>query len=155
MKPVTLREITDENRQAVCALRVAPGQDRFVASVAESLDEAAGTPQGKPWYRAIYAGEEPVGFVMLSWNLVPGPGLLGPYYLWRLLIDERYQRHGYGRAAMLQVIDLVRADGASELLTSYQPGEGGPWPFYQRLGFKPTGEIEEGETVISLDLSRP
>lgn len=89
---------------------------------------------------------------MLSWNLVPGPGLLGPYFLWRLLIDERHQRHGYGRAAMAQVIDLVRADGAAELLTSYQPGEGGPWPFYQRLGFAPTTEIEDGEIVLRLDL---
>jgi diamine N-acetyltransferase len=138
-EPVTLREISDENREAVCALRVAPGQDRFVASVADSLEEAARTPEGKPWYRAIYAGDEPVGFVMLSWNLIPGPGLLGPYFLWRLLIDERHQRHGYGREAMAEVIDLVRADGASELLTSYQPGKGGPWPFYRRLGFVPTG----------------
>ncbi|MGI8534288.1 MAG: hypothetical protein ACR2LP_05360 [Candidatus Limnocylindrales bacterium] len=45
---VTLREIDDENREAVIGLRVGPGQDRFVASVAESLEEAAETPQGGP-----------------------------------------------------------------------------------------------------------
>jgi diamine N-acetyltransferase len=151
--PVTLRGITDENREAVRALRVSTEQELFVASVAESLEEATATPEGKPWYRAIYAGEEPVGFVMLSWNLTPGPGLLGPYFLWRLLIDERHQRRGFGRAAMAQIIDLVREDGARELLTSYQPGEGGPWPFYQRLGFEPTGEIEDNEIVLRLDLS--
>jgi hypothetical protein len=48
---------------------------------------------------------------------------------------------------------VVRAEGATELLTSYEPGEGNPWPFYQRLGFQPTGEIEDGEMVLRLPLS--
>jgi diamine N-acetyltransferase len=60
---------------------------------------------------------------------------------------------GYGRAAVLQVIDLVRADGATEFLTSYEPGPLEPWPFYERLGFEPTGEVDEGEIVIRLDLT--
>jgi len=153
--PITLREITDENRQAVTLLRVASGQDRFVDSVAESLEEAAATPEGNPWFRAVYAAEEPVGFVMLSWDVVPQPGILGPWFLWRLLIDERHQRRGYGREAMRQIVDIVRANGAQELLTSFQPGDGGPGRFYERLGFRPTGDVEEGEIVLSLHLGPP
>ena len=42
---VTLEEITDQNREAVLALRVAPGQEQFVSSVAESQAEAAAYPQ--------------------------------------------------------------------------------------------------------------
>ena len=122
--------------------------------MAESLEEAAETPQGRPWYRAIYAADEPVGFVMLSWDVVPRPGILGPYFLWRLLIDERHQRRGYGQQALRQAIDLVRADGAKELLTGYQPADDGPWPFYQRLGFEPTGDVEDGEIVLRLTLAR-
>ena len=151
--PVSLREITDENRDAVCALIVDPAQERFVSSVAESLDEAAVTPEGAPWYRAIYADDEPVGFIMLSWDATPAPGILGPYFLWRILIERRHQRQGFGRAALAQVIDLIRADVAEELLTSYHPGEGEPWPFYRSFGFEPTGEIEDGEIVLRLDLS--
>jgi diamine N-acetyltransferase len=45
------------------------------------------------------------------------------------------------------------ADGARELLTSYHPGEGEPWPFYRRFGFEPTGEIDDGEIVLRLDLT--
>jgi diamine N-acetyltransferase len=150
---IHLREITDANRDAVVALRVGPGQDRFVAGVAESIAEAAATPQGNPWYRAIYAGDEPVGFVMLSWDVTPAPGIFGPWFLWRLLIDERYQRHGYGWAALNLIVDLVRAEGARELLTSYQPGDGGPWPFYETFGFVPTGGIDGTEILIALDLS--
>ncbi len=150
---ISLREITDENREAVCTLRVGLGQERFVSSVIESLEEAAATPQAAPWYRAVYADEEPVGFVMLSWHVTPAPGILGPYFLWRLLIDEHHQRRGFGREALVQIVDLMRADGATELLTSYHPGDGEPWPFYQRFGFEPTGEIDEGEIVLRLDLS--
>jgi diamine N-acetyltransferase len=40
-----------------------------------------------------------------------------------------------------------------ELFTSYEPGDGEPWPFYQRFGFEPTGEIDDGEIVLRLALS--
>ncbi len=152
--PVTLREISDANRALVSALSVTPSQEVFVASVAESLAEAASTPEGNPWYRAIYAGDEPVGFVMLSWAVTPAPGIIGPWFLWRLLIDQDHQGRGIGRAALGQVVELIRANGATELLTSYQPGEGEPWPFYERFGFRPTGTLDHGEIVLRLDLTR-
>jgi hypothetical protein len=38
MTQVSLREITDENRDAVRALRVGQSQERFVSSVVESLE---------------------------------------------------------------------------------------------------------------------
>jgi diamine N-acetyltransferase len=151
---VSLRELTEANREAVLALGVAPGQEDFVSSAAESLEEAEAYAQANPWYRAIYAGGEPVGFVMLSWNCVPQPPeIFGPWFLWKLLIGERHQRHGYGREVMTQVVGLVRAAGAEELLTScVLDREGGPAPFYERLGFEPTGEVHEGEIVLRLDL---
>ncbi|WP_214369832.1 GNAT family N-acetyltransferase [Pseudonocardia sp. H11422] len=151
---VYLREITDDNRDAVCALRVRRRQRRFVESVASSLDDAAAEPEANPWYRAVYSGDEPVGFVMLSWNApADPPGVTGRYFLWRLLIDKRHQRRGVGREVLRQITDLVRADGATELLTSYQPGDDDPGPFYRRFGFQPTGEIDDGEIVLRLTLS--
>jgi GNAT superfamily N-acetyltransferase len=152
---VTLRELTEANRTEVLAIRLAPGQDRFVSSVAESLEEAEAYPQASPWYRAVYVGEQPVGFVMLSWDCVPQPPeIWGPWFLWKLLIDERYQHHGYGREVLRQIVDLVRAEGGDALLTSHVQGvEGNPGPFYERLGFVPTGEFDDdGEIVLSLDL---
>jgi diamine N-acetyltransferase len=146
---VHLREITDDNRDAVRALRVRRHQKRFVASVSKSLKEAAKTPEANPWYRAVYRGDEPVGFVMLSWNAPAGP-YEGRHFLWRLLIDKRYQKCGIGREVLTQITDLVREDGAAELLTSYEPGDGEPWPFYQKFGFEPTGEIDDGEIVLRL-----
>jgi GNAT superfamily N-acetyltransferase len=152
---VTLREITDANREAVLGVRVAADQTRFVGSVRGAIAEAAENPQGAPWYRAVYAGDEPVGFVMLSWNVTPQPPHInGPWFLWKLMIDERHQRHGYGLDVVRQVIALIRAEGATELLTSYVPLEGGPVGFYRRIGFVPTGELDpEGEVLMRLPLS--
>ncbi|MGH3453428.1 MAG: GNAT family N-acetyltransferase [Nocardioidaceae bacterium] len=152
---VTLREIDDDNREAVVGLQLAPGQERFVSSVAESLAIAVDKPHGNPWYRAVFAGDESVGFVMVSWNVEPQPPeLIARWFLWKLLIDERHQGHGYGREAVRQVVDLVRAEGATELVTSYVPEDGGPAGFYERLGFVPTGEVDEnGEVIMRLELS--
>jgi diamine N-acetyltransferase len=152
---VTLREVTDENRDAVLAVRVVPAQERFVGTVAGALLDAQELPEGKPWYRAIYVDDEPVGFVMLSWNVTPEPPrIIGPWFLWKLLVDERHQRRGYGREAVKLVAEIARANGAAELLTSCVLGEGGPEPFYRRIGFLPTGELDEnGEIILALDLA--
>jgi diamine N-acetyltransferase len=119
---VTLRELSDANHDDVLALRLALGQDRFVSSVAESLKEAEQYPQANPWYRAVCAGDEPVGFVMLSWDCVPKPPeIIGQWFLWKLLIDERHQRHGHGREVVRLVADLLREAAADDLLVSYVP----------------------------------
>jgi GNAT superfamily N-acetyltransferase len=151
---ITLREITEDDVRDVLALRLAPGQERFVSSVADSLAEAEAQPEGNPWFRAVYADGRPVGFVMLSWDVEPRPPHInGPWFLWKLLIDHRHQGRGYGRAVVGQVVDLVRGEGGTELLTSHVPGEGGPAGFYARLGFVPTGELDpDGEILLRLDL---
>ena len=151
---VELREITSANRPAVETLRVTPAQEQFVEGVAGSLVEAADTPGACPWFRAVYAGDEPVGFVMLSDNIPPDrTEYLGPYFLWRLLIDARFQRRGYGRAVLDLVVDYVRTrPGGDRLLTSYVPGDDGPLDFYLRYGFTPTGETFDGEPVLELPI---
>ncbi len=143
--PVTLREITRETVRAICALAVAPAQSRFVASAAVSIAEAHYSPEA--WYRAVYLGDEPAGFVMLSMKPeVP------EYFLWRFLVDARHQRTGVGSAALKLVLDHVRSLGAKELFTSYVPGDGSPGPFYEKNGFTPDGRVEDGEVVLRLAL---
>lgn len=152
---VTLREITDANADAVRALRTTPDQERFVSTVADSLEEAEEHPEGNPWFRAVYDDDRPVGFVMLSWDVEPRPpDINGPWFLWKLLIDHRHQGLGHGREVVRQVAALVRDHGGTELLTSRVPGEGGPAGFYDRLGFVPRGDVDpEGEIILRLDLT--
>jgi len=151
---VTLREITDANRAEVLRLAVTPAQSSFVAGVEASLQHAADAPDAHPWYRAIYADQTPVGFVMIS-DGIPAvhPEYELPYYLWRLLIDAAHQRRGYGTAALNLVMDYVRGrPGAVELVTSAVPGPGSPMSFYERSGFRATGGMLDGEHVYVLPL---
>lgn len=150
---IELREISEENLTQVLSLRVPEEQQRFVGGTfADALADADKFPEANPWPRAIYLEDKPVGFVMLSWNVEPDPPwTIGPWFLWKLLIDERYQRQGIGSEVVRLISDLVRREGATKLLTSYADEEGGPGPFYARLGFVPTGDLDiEGEIVVSL-----
>jgi diamine N-acetyltransferase len=151
---VELRPVDFFNLRTVMALKVTEAQSEFVAGVQDSLAEAEVTPDAHPWYRALYADDTPVGFVMLSDGIPPGnPELLGPYYLWRLLIDVEHQRRGYGTRALDLCCDHVRArHGGDALITSAVQGEGGPTPFYLQYGFELTGQYVEDEAVLQLTL---
>jgi diamine N-acetyltransferase len=99
----------------------------------------------------VAADGEVVGFVMLALPRAHDPR----WYLWRLLVDARHQGRGVGRRAVGLVADRVRTGGGRELFTSWVPGDGSPEGFYRRLGFAPTGEVEEGEVVAVLPVAAP
>ena len=144
---VSLREVTKETLRSITALRVAPAQERLVATNAESIAEAYFS-RDVAWFRAVYMGDTPVGFVMLADDPAEGR-----YYLWRFMIDARYQRTGVGRRALEMVFDDVRTrPGAKFLYTSCVPGEGSPGPFYEKMGFAYTGDEDEGELVMRREL---
>jgi diamine N-acetyltransferase len=118
----------------------------LVASNAVSIAQAHFSKHA--WFRAIYADDTPVGFVMLHLDENKPD-----YFLWRFMIDKEHQRRGYGSRAMQEVIAYVRSlPNAKELLVSYVPGEGNPSPFYERCGFVETGEWEGDEKVMQLAL---
>lgn len=145
---VTLREITGETVRAVTDLAVSTEQHGLVASNAVSLAEALFSDEA--WYRAVYADEELVGFVMLSDETLKATPPPEPRIgLWRLMIDARYQRKGIGREVIRLILAYVRSrPGVRSFYTSYVPKPGGPGPFYAKLGFQPNGEIEDGEIVL-------
>jgi len=143
--PVSLRPVTKENVRAVCGLGLRPEQRDYVAPNVRSLAEAYVEPLA--WPRAIYAGDEPVGFLMVHAN-----DEQREYFLWRLMIAAEHQGKGYGREALALLADELRARGATELTSSYEPGDHSPRGFYLGLGFEETGKVYEGEVVIRLQL---
>ena len=144
---ITLKEISEENVVTICELDVAPDQRDQVAPNAVSIAE--GNYAERAWFRAIYDGETPVGFVMLALEHDKNE-----YYLWRLMIDQRYQGKGYGKAAMKLVVAFLKTmPQVEELLTSYVPnGELGANHFYESIGFIDTGRIDHGEVVMRMPI---
>ena len=143
---VTLREVDDDNVRAVIDLSVSPDQTDFVAPNVTSLAQAFATT--KVWVRAVYAGDEPVGFVMLS-----DDDEKPRYYVWRFMIDHGHQGSGYGTVAMGLVHDYVRTrPGGDRIYLSYVPAEGGPEGFYKGLGYVDTGVVHGGEVEAVFEL---
>ena len=105
---ITLQEISRTNILAVLALDVADDQrDVYPRSNGYSIAEGLFPRDDDPvWMRAICDGDEPVGFLMTS--EVPERG---EYFLWRMMIDARYQGRGYGMQAMKLLIERVERNG--------------------------------------------
>jgi diamine N-acetyltransferase len=142
---VSLREVTAETLRSILRLKVAPSQEHFVANNAASIAEAHFNPE-HAWFRAIYADETPVGFLMI-YDDPDTP----TYFLWRFMIDERYQGRGYGTRALRLLVEHVRGrPDAAVLGVSYVPGEGSPDTFYKKFGFEDTGEMDEDEVIAQL-----
>lgn len=155
MAHVQLRDIvTEADREAVLALQRAPGQERFLGSMSSHFEDAAADPRAKPRMWSVHDGDQLVGFVMISDGIeVLDEDLVGPYFLWRLLVDAKLQRRGYGAATIDAVVAYLRTrPGAYVLWTSCGQGDGSPQPFYERYGFVATGEIKWDEVILRLDL---
>ncbi|NNF68300.1 MAG: GNAT family N-acetyltransferase [Acidimicrobiia bacterium] len=143
---ISLQPITDDNLRPIMGLDVSAEQQQFVAPNSISIAEACFADE--VWMRGIFAGDTPVGFVLLSERRSTTR-----YYLWRFMIDHKHQGRGYGRAAMTQAIDYVRTlPNATEMFLSYVPAEGGPRDFYAGLGFVDTGREQDGELEMRLAL---
>jgi diamine N-acetyltransferase len=143
---VELREITSDTVRAICNLEVAEGQRDFVAPNAISIAEAHFVPAH--WMRAVYADDEPAGFV-LTYE-VPDEAA---YYLWRFMIADGFQRRGVGRRAMELLLERWRGLGATVASLSVVPTNPDAIAFYESLGFRLTGEEEHGELVMRAELT--
>ncbi|MFB9673900.1 GNAT family N-acetyltransferase [Streptosporangium vulgare] len=149
-----LEKVTPDNVEAACGLRIRPDQEGLVAPVARSLAEAYVQPE-IAWPRLVYDGEHLVGFVMAFFDVRFNPDDPDDRLrsgLWRLNIAADHQGRGYGRFAVESVCEEIRRRGQSRVTVTWVPGEHGPERFYQRLGFRLTGETSGDEVVGELDL---
>lgn len=145
MEEITLQPLTKENWEAAIKLHVRKDQRKFVSSNVYSIAEAHYYPELIPM--GIYAGETMVGFLM--YGLEPEKNR---WWLMRLMIDERHQGKGYGRAAVRQVIQVMRQNpGCDRIYLSYEPENITAEMLYKSFGFRATGEIEDGEKVVVLE----
>ena len=141
---VTLVEVTRENVEAVCRLRVAEAQERLVAPAAVTVAEAKCHGPGA-FLRAIAFEDRPVGVVWVQTD-EPVP------YLVRFMVDADRQGRGIGRRAAALVLDELRALGLDAVELSYVPGEDGAERFWLACGFEPTGRMHGDEALVRMAL---
>jgi diamine N-acetyltransferase len=132
---VTLREITMANFHECIGLKVGPGQENYVGSNVYSLAEAKVDGVSIPL--AVYADETMVGFVLFSYDEKNYKG-----YFDRLMIDQRYQGKGYGRAAAIQVVERLKGmPGCREIQISFAPENIAADTLYASIGFVKNGKF--------------
>ncbi len=147
---VTLREVTRHNIQALISLDAGDG-GRQVASNAKSMAQAAVYPEA--WPRAIYAGEMPVGFVMLYDPSRVAEPEEPEFFLWRLMVDRDWQGRGIGLAALRLAIEHMRTrPHLGEMYTSVVEPAPQLLAFYRRAGFEAIDRHVDGERVLRLFL---
>ena len=148
-KSVKLKEITPQNFRECINLKVADGQEKFVAANLMSIAQAKIYPTANPF--AVYAEDKMVGFVMYGYDEDDKR-----FYLVRLMIDAENQGKGYGKAATWIVIEKMKQiKDCWEIYLSFVPENVNAERLYRSVGFERTGEIsEDGEVVMRFDLSK-
>jgi diamine N-acetyltransferase len=145
---IELRKITMENFRKIIRLEVADHQKKFVASNMYSLAEAKADGVSNPL--AIYADGQMVGFTMYCFEPADETG-----YIDRLMVAAEHQAQGYGRAAMKEVIErLKNIPECQKIRTSFHPENSVADALYTSLGFEKTGELDEGEVVMVIELKK-
>lgn len=143
---MTLRDITMDNFIQCIKLAVSEEQNGFVASNVYSLAEAKADSVSIPL--AIYDDDLMVGFIMYDFEPEEDRG-----YVTRLMVDARFQGQGYGRSALEEVVARLKAiSGCLEIQTSYVPANRRVEKLYASLGFEQTGEEEDGEIVVRMEV---
>ena len=157
---ITLRKITLENRRSMFKLEVSEDQRRFVASNLSSVASCyvLATNGGHPFPFVIYAGELPVGFVMLAYGITgyEEPSIAeNNYCIMRLMIDKQYQNRGHGREAMKKILEFIRtypAGPAHYCWIPYKPENIVAKKLYESFGFRDNGEVFNDESITVLQL---
>jgi diamine N-acetyltransferase len=145
---VELREITMDNFHECIGLQVADEQRYFVAPNVYSLAEAKADGVSVPL--AMYAAGQMVGFIMYWYDAENGKG-----YIERLMVAAEHQGRGYGKSALQQVVERLReTPGCHRIQTSFAPANRVADGLYYQLGFRRTGEMVHGETVVVLELCK-
>ena len=163
---IHLKKIDANNVWDIVDLKVAEDQEEFVASNSDSIIDAYTTigTGCSAFPFGIYDDEEPVGFLMIAHNMeafceVCGDdtpdSLKNNYLFWRLMVDEKFQGKGYGKAGIKLALDFIKTwpcGKAEYCVISYEPENEAAKNLYASFGFEENGEMADEEVVAILKL---
>ncbi len=142
---IVLMPITEQNWETAADLELEEYQRDFVRPNAWSIAEASFHTELKPM--GIYRGGTMVGFLMYGKSYRSERT-----WLYRLMIDKKYQGQGLGKQAMELLIRRMRDEGYAEISVGYEPENSVAERLYAKFGFQPTGMAEWGEKTARLIL---
>ncbi|MDZ4992703.1 GNAT family N-acetyltransferase [Clostridium perfringens] len=141
------RDINKENWKKAVDLRVKDEQIDFIESNALSIAESKYV---KNWIvKGIYLEEELIGFTMYGY-------FDDDKRVWldRFMIDYKFQGKGYGKKALLKLIEHIANEfKVKKIYLSVFENNKEALGLYENIGFKFTGELDYGgEKIMKLNL---
>lgn len=145
---INFRKITEGNFDIIIRMK-RPEGEHFVSSNAYSLAQAwLYRDAGDVYPAAIYDDDVPVGFMMLDEDLEERC-----LVLWRIMFPEEHTGKGYGTEMLRQIISMAKESGKYDyLLLDCAPDNKRARHVYEKVGFRDTGEMENGENIFRLYL---
>ncbi|MHC5269186.1 GNAT family N-acetyltransferase [Enterococcus sp. LJL98] len=124
--------------------------DNLTLSVPEAIQEAFKITCAAPYF--ICCNDEVIGYTALVFDEeIPEPEKR--YWLWQLMIDQRYQGNGYASQALEQIIEHQFKRKKVQMITlSTKPDNHRALQLYQKFGFVETGEKNGDEILLQKDL---
>jgi len=131
MENVKLVELNSENWYECCQLEIMEDQSDFIEPNAISII------QSKFEAYVIYCEKNMVGFLM--YNSVHEE--LDGYWIYRIMIDKRWQGKGIGKeATKLMISKISSIPNAKKIVVGYHPENIGAHSLYASLGFVNNGD---------------
>lgn len=163
---IHLEKINAKNILEIIELEAAEVQKKFVAPNSVSIAQAYTTidTDCSAFPFGIYDDTKPVGFLMVGFNEAAmyeiweetAPEMLkNTYVLWRLMIDEKYQKKGYGREAIKLALEFIQSwpcGKAEYCAVFYEPENEVAKKLYASFGFVENGERDGNEVLAVLEL---
>lgn len=144
---VELREVGKENYNECLALTVTEEQTKFIASNIYTMAQAYIYRDVVKLF-AIYSNNELVGFTMLDVDLPKSE-----YWIWRLMIDKKFQNKGYGKEAIKLILDYFSSMGVKKVKLSFEKENEIAEHVYRECGFETNGDLHDGEIVMQVELN--
>ena len=141
-------DVDSENYRKCCRLEIREDQKRFVSNAIGILGRAYAFRDDGARVRIICEDETMVG--MLMTRFWPEDAC---YILDQFFIDWRFQRRGYGKAAIALLLEELAEEGRfPSVYLCYLEGNEEARDLYLQAGFQHNGDDEEGEIGMSRQL---
>jgi len=141
---ITLKDVNYDNFWEIIDLHVYESQSDFLTSNAVSIAQSKVQQECIPV--AIYSDEKPIGFAMYGIDRKDGQ-----YWIYRFMIDRRYQSKGFGKIAFTMLIDRIKQDKKhNKILLGVHKESIVAIKLYRRFGFEFNGQVNAKDHIMEL-----
>lgn len=141
---ILFKEINTENFWECIELSVFKEQKDYVTSNAVSIAQSKVQPECIPL--VVYDDDTMIGFVLYCVDADDNE-----YWIYRMMIDKKYQSKGYGKQTLEKLLDRIMQDKTRNLIFLGVHKESiAAVKLYENVGFKFNGQVYGSEHIMKL-----